>query len=173
MLSHAPTLRVKSCRQAVLALSCGVVSVVGCMLHAVCQVFKWFDIEQPDTSLGVETLGDAFYKLIPGNKPKPCRAHQIFTTVRDGQTDVLVTILAGESEHASQNRLLGSFELVGIRAAPLGEAQIEVVFDINPRFELWVGATDTVTGKSCDIRIGGSIVRPTHELVRVWPRKQM
>ncbi len=134
-------------------------------------MFKWFDIERPEDSLGVETLGDVFYKLIPGTKSKPCRAHQFFTTVHDGQTEVRVTILAGESERASENRVLGSFELVGIPAAPMGAAKIDVVFDINPHFELWVGATDTVTGRACDIRVGGHIVRPTHELVRVGPRR--
>ncbi len=125
---------------------------------------------RPDLSLGVETLGDNFFKLIPGHVPKPCRAHKFFTTVRDNETEVTVKILAGDDPKASNNKVLGSFDLVGIPPAPLGEPKIDVVFDINPEFELWVGATDTKTGRSCDIRINGDVVRPTHELVRVGSR---
>ena len=134
------------------------------------QVFKWIDIARPELSLGVETIGDVFYKLIPGHIPKPCRAHKFFTTVRDNETEITVKILAGDDPKASLNKLLGSFDLVGIRPAPRGEPKIDVVFDINPGYELWVGATDMSTGKSCDIRINGNVVRPTHELVRVSER---
>ena len=92
------------------------------------------------------------------------------TTVRDNETEITVKILAGDDPKASLNKSLGSFDLVGIPLAPRGEPKIDVVFDINPGYELWVGATDMSTGKSCDIRINGNVVRPTHELVRVSER---
>ncbi|MDE7382839.1 MAG: molecular chaperone DnaK, partial [Treponemataceae bacterium] len=82
-------------------------------------------------SLGIETMGGVFTKLIPRNTTIPTKKSQIFSTAADGQTAVSIHVLQGEREMAAQNRTLGNFDLVGIPSAPRGGPQIEVTFDID------------------------------------------
>ncbi|MDD5902660.1 MAG: molecular chaperone DnaK, partial [Oscillospiraceae bacterium] len=98
-------------------------------------------------SLGIETMGAVFTKLIPRNTTIPTRKSQIFSTAADGQTAVSIHVLQGEREMAAQNRTLGRFDLVGIPAAPRGVPQIEVTFDIDANGILKVSAKDKATGK--------------------------
>ncbi|MEN6399822.1 MAG: molecular chaperone DnaK, partial [Rectinema sp.] len=107
-------------------------------------------------SLGIETLGGVFTRLIPRNTTIPCRKSQIFSTAADGQTAVSINVLQGEREMASQNRTLGRFDLVGIPAAPRGVPQIEVTFDIDANGIVHVSAKDLGTGKEQKIRIESS-----------------
>ncbi len=107
-------------------------------------------------SLGIETLGGVFTKLIERNTTIPTRKSQIFSTAADNQTAVSVHVLQGEREMASQNRTLGRFDLVGIPAAPRGVPQIEVTFDIDANGIVHVSAKDLGTGKEQKIRIESS-----------------
>ncbi|MDP2792041.1 MAG: molecular chaperone DnaK [Rectinemataceae bacterium] len=107
-------------------------------------------------SLGIETLGSVFTKLLPRNTTIPCRKSQIFSTAADGQTAVSIHVLQGEREMAAQNRTLGRFDLVGIPAAPRGIPQIEVTFDIDANGIVHVSAKDLGTGKEQKIRIESS-----------------
>lgn len=107
-------------------------------------------------SLGIETLGGVFTRLIPRNTTIPCRKSQIFSTAADSQTAVSINVLQGEREMASQNRTLGRFDLVGIPAAPRGVPQIEVAFDIDANGIVHVSAKDLGTGKEQKIRIEAS-----------------
>jgi molecular chaperone DnaK len=107
-------------------------------------------------SLGIETLGGVFTRLIDRNTTIPTRKSQIFSTAADGQTAVTINVLQGEREMASQNRLLGRFDLVGIPAAPRGVPQIEVTFDIDANGIVHVSAKDLGTGKEQKIRIESS-----------------
>ncbi|MCE1205872.1 MAG: molecular chaperone DnaK [Spirochaetia bacterium] len=107
-------------------------------------------------SLGIETLGGVFTRLIPRNTTIPCRKSQIFSTAADGQTAVSIHVLQGEREMASQNRTLGRFDLVGIPPAPRGVPQIEVTFDIDANGIVHVSAKDLGTGKEQKIRIEAS-----------------
>ncbi|MBO4704528.1 MAG: molecular chaperone DnaK [Spirochaetaceae bacterium] len=107
-------------------------------------------------SLGIETMGAVFTKLIPRNTTIPTRKSQIFSTAADGQTAVSIHVLQGEREMASQNRTLGRFDLVGIPAAPRGVPQIEVTFDIDANGIVHVSAKDLGTGKEQHIRIESS-----------------
>ena len=107
-------------------------------------------------SLGIETLGGVFTKLIERNTTIPTRKSQIFSTAADNQTAVSIHVLQGERELASQNRTLGKFDLVGIPPAPRGIPQIEVAFDIDANGIVHVSAKDLATGKEQKIRIESS-----------------
>ncbi len=107
-------------------------------------------------SLGIETLGGVFTRLIPRNTTIPCRKSQIFSTAADGQTAVSIHVLQGEREMATQNRTLGRFDLVGLPPAPRGIPQIEVTFDIDANGIVHVSAKDLGTGKEQKIRIEAS-----------------
>jgi molecular chaperone DnaK len=107
-------------------------------------------------SLGIETLGGVFTRLITRNTTIPCRKSQIFSTAADSQTAVSIHVLQGEREMAGQNRTLGRFDLVGIPPAPRGVPQIEVTFDIDANGIVHVSAKDLGTGKEQKIRIEAS-----------------
>lgn len=107
-------------------------------------------------SLGIETLGGVFTKLIERNTTIPTRKSQIFSTAADNQTAVSIHVLQGEREMAGQNRTLGRFDLVGIPPAPRGVPQIEVTFDIDANGIVHVSAKDLGTGKEQKIRIESS-----------------
>lgn len=107
-------------------------------------------------SLGIETLGGVFTKLIERNTTIPCQRKQIFSTASDNQPAVSIHVLQGEREMAQDNRTLGRFDLVGIPLAPRGIPQIEVVFDIDANGILHVSAKDLGTGKEQKIRIESS-----------------
>ena len=98
-------------------------------------------------SLGLEVKGGRYYILIPRTDEAPTTHSQIFTTVTDNQREVTIKILEGESPEAAKNKLLGEFDLTGIRPAPVGEPQVEVVFTIDGQHVLNVAARDRDTGK--------------------------
>ena len=107
-------------------------------------------------SLGIETLGGVTTRLIERNTTIPTRKSQVFSTAADGQTAVSIHVLQGEREMASQNRTLGTFDLVGSPAAPRGVPQIEVTFDIDANGIVHVSAKDLGTGKEQSIQIQSS-----------------
>ncbi|MBN1917093.1 MAG: molecular chaperone DnaK [Verrucomicrobia bacterium] len=107
-------------------------------------------------SLGIETLGGVFTRLIERNTTIPTRKSQIFSTAADNQPAVSVHVLQGEREMAAYNRTLGRFDLVGIPPAPRGIPQIEVTFDIDANGIVHVSAKDLGTGKEQKIRIEAS-----------------
>jgi len=107
-------------------------------------------------SLGIETLGGVFTKLIEKNTTIPTRKSQIFSTAADSQPAVSIHVLQGEREMAANNKTIGRFELVGIPPAPRGVPQIEVTFDIDANGILNVSAKDLGTGKEQSIRITAS-----------------
>jgi len=107
-------------------------------------------------SLGIETLGAVFTKLIEKNTTIPTRKSQIFSTAADNQPAVSIHVLQGEREMAMDNKTLGRFELVGIPPAPRGVPQIEVTFDIDANGIVHVSAKDLGTGKEQSIKITAS-----------------
>jgi molecular chaperone DnaK len=107
-------------------------------------------------SLGIETLGGIFTKIIERNTTIPTRKSQIFSTATDNQPAVSIKVCQGEREMASDNKLLGNFELIGIPPAPRGVPQIEVTFDIDANGILHVSAKDLGTGKEQSIKITAS-----------------
>lgn len=107
-------------------------------------------------SLGIETLGGVFTRLIDRNTTIPTRKSQVFSTAEDGQTAVTIRVFQGEREMTADNKLLGQFDLVGIPAAPRGMPQIEVTFDIDANGIVNVSAKDKATGKEQTIRIQSS-----------------
>jgi molecular chaperone DnaK len=107
-------------------------------------------------SLGIETLGGVSTKLIEKNTTIPTKKSQVFSTADDNQPAVSIRVLQGEREMASDNKMLGNFELVGIAPAPRGVPQIEVTFDIDANGLIHVTAADKATGKTQDIRIEAS-----------------
>lgn len=107
-------------------------------------------------SLGVETYGGVFTKLIERNTTVPTRRGQIFSTAADNQRAVEVHVLQGERDMASDNRSLGRFELIGIPPAPRGVPQIEVTFELDANGIMHVSARDLATGKEQSIRITAS-----------------
>jgi len=107
-------------------------------------------------SLGIETMGGVFTRLIDRNTTIPTRKSQIFSTAADGQTTVEVHVLQGEREMAAYNKTLGRFQLGGIAPAPRGVPQIEVTFDIDANGIVKVSAKDLGTGKEANIAITAS-----------------
>ena len=107
-------------------------------------------------SLGIETLGGVFTKLISRNTTIPTKKSQVFSTAADGQTQVEIKVHQGEREMAADNKILGQFQLVGIPPAPRGVPQIEVTFDIDANGIVNVSARDKGTGKEQQIVIQSS-----------------
>ncbi len=107
-------------------------------------------------SLGIQTLGDMFTKLIDRNTTIPTRKSEVFSTAADGQTAVDVVVYQGERQAASQNKLLGRFQLTGIPPAPRGVPQVEVTFDIDANGIVNVSAKDRATNKEQRITISGA-----------------
>ena len=107
-------------------------------------------------SLGIETLGGVFTKLIERNTTIPTKKSQVFSTAADGQTSVEIHVLQGEREMAAYNKTLGRFQLTGIPAAPRGVPQIEVTFDIDANGIVHVSAKDMATGNSQQVAITAS-----------------
>ena len=107
-------------------------------------------------SLGIETLGGVFTRLIDRNTTIPTRKSQVFSTAEDGQTAVTIRVFQGEREIAAHNKLLGQFDLVDIPPAPRGMPQIEVTFDIDANGIVNVSAKDKATNKEQSIRIQAS-----------------
>ena len=107
-------------------------------------------------SLGIETYGGVFTKLIERNTTIPTKKSQVFSTAADGQTSVEVHVIQGEREMAAYNKTLGRFQLTGIPAAPRGVPQIEVTFDIDANGIVHVSAKDTATGNTQQVSITAS-----------------
>ena len=107
-------------------------------------------------SLGIETLGGVFTRLIERNTTIPTKKSQIFSTADDNQTAVTIKVYQGEREMAADNKLLGQFDLVGLPSAPRGVPQVEVTFDIDANGIVAVQAKDKATGKEQAIRIQAS-----------------
>ena len=107
-------------------------------------------------SLGIETLGGVFTRLIDRNTTIPTRKSQVFSTAEDNQNAVTIRVFQGEREMASDNKLLGQFDLVGIPPSPRGMPQIDVTFDIDANGIVNVSAKDKATGKEQKIRIQAS-----------------
>jgi molecular chaperone DnaK len=107
-------------------------------------------------SLGIETMGGVFTKLIKRNTTIPTKKSQDFSTAADNQTKVGITILQGEREMAADNKKLGEFELSGIPMAPRGHPKIEVTFDIDANGILNVSAKDKSTGKAQTVTVRSS-----------------
>ena len=107
-------------------------------------------------SLGIETLGGVFTRLIDRNTTIPTKKSQVFSTAEDSQTAVTIRVFQGEREMAADNKILGQFDLVGLPPAPRGIPQIEVTFDIDANGIVNVSAKDKGTGKEQQIRIQAS-----------------
>lgn len=107
-------------------------------------------------SLGIETYGGVFTKLIDRNTTIPTKKSQVFSTAADGQTSVEIHVLQGEREMAAYNKTLGRFQLTGIPAAPRGVPQIEVTFDIDANGIVHVSAKDMATGNEQNVSITAS-----------------
>ena len=118
-------------------------------------------------SLGIETLGGVFTKLIDKNTTIPTRKSQIFSTAQDNQTAVTIRVFQGEREMAADNKLLGQFDLIGIPPAPRGLPQVEVTFDIDANGIVSVHAKDMATNKEQSIRITASSGLTEEEIKRM------
>jgi len=124
-------------------------------------------------SLGIETLGGVFTKLIEKNTTIPTRKSQIFSTAQDNQSAVTIRVFQGEREMAADNKLLGQFDLVGIPPAPRGIPQIEVSFDIDANGIVHVSAKDLGTGKEQSIKITASSGLSEEEIKRMVKEGEM
>merc|ERR1719420_2659832 len=113
-------------------------------------------IDVTPLSLGIETLGGVFTRLIPKNTAIPSKKSEVFSTAVDNQSQVGIKVYQGEREMAADNKLLGTFDLVGIPPAPRGKPQIEVTFDIDANGIVQVSAKDKGTGKEQKIQIQSS-----------------
>ena len=118
-------------------------------------------------SLGIETMGGVFTKLIEKNTTIPTKKSQVFSTAADNQTAVTIHCLQGERDFAEHNKSLGRFDLVGIPSAPRGMPQIEVTFDIDANGIVHVGAKDLGTGKEQSIKITASSGLTEEEIKRM------
>ncbi|MGI5860471.1 MAG: molecular chaperone DnaK [Myxococcales bacterium] len=123
-------------------------------------------------TLGVETAGGVFTKIIEKNTTIPCKKSQVFSTATDNQPLVSVHVLQGEREMAADNKTLARFELVGIPPAPRGVPQIEVTFDIDANGIVHVSAKDLGTGKQQQIRIVASSGLTEEEIARMIAEAQ-
>jgi molecular chaperone DnaK len=124
-------------------------------------------------SLGIETLGGVFTKLIDKNTTIPTRRSQIFSTAADNQPAVSIHVLQGEREMAANNKTLGRFELIGIPPAPRGVPQIEVTFDIDANGIVHVSAKDLGTGKEQSIKITASSGLTEEEIKKLVKEAEM
>ena len=123
-------------------------------------------------SLGIETLGGIFTKLIERNTTIPTKKSQIFSTAADNQTAVTIRVFQGEREMANDNKLLGQFDLVGIPMAPRGIPQVEVTFDIDANGIVHVSAKDMATQKEQSIKITASSGLSKEEVERLVKEAQ-
>ncbi len=124
-------------------------------------------------SLGIETLGGVFTKIIERNTTIPCKKSQIFSTAEDNQTAVTIRVFQGERPMARDNKFLGNFDLIGIPPAPRGIPQIEVTFDIDANGILHVSAKDLATGKQQQIRIEAKSGLTESEIERMIKEAEM
>ncbi|MFV0461677.1 MAG: molecular chaperone DnaK [Nostocoides sp.] len=124
-------------------------------------------IDVTPLSLGIETKGGLFTKLIERNTAIPTKRSEVFSTAEDNQPSVLVQVFQGEREMAQQNKALGTFELSGIAPAPRGVPQIEVTFDIDANGIVNVSAKDRGTGKEQKITISGGSALSKEEIERM------